>query len=78
MDISALHISSMSDWLNIIWHPETIGIPLVDTYLFQVFAMVACDQIWFSRNKAFHEGLGPNALSVSSTVNQVSKTHFFA
>jgi hypothetical protein len=78
MDILALRISTMSDWLNIILHPETIGIPLVDTHLFQIFAMVACDQIWFSRNKAFHEGLVPNALFVSSTVNQVSRTHFSA
>jgi hypothetical protein len=78
LDISALHISSMSDWLNIILHPELIGIPIVDTHLFHIFAMVACDQIWFSRNKAFHEGLIPNALSISSSVNHVSKTHFFA
>jgi hypothetical protein len=59
----------MSDWLNIILHPEMIGFPLVDTHLFQIFAMVACGKIWFSRNKAFHEGLISNALSVSSTVN---------
>jgi hypothetical protein len=78
MDISTLHISSMSDWLSIILHPEMIDIPLVDTHLFQIFAMVACGKIWFSRNKAFHEGLIPNALSVSSTVNQVSRTHFSA
>jgi hypothetical protein len=78
MDISALHISYMFDWLNIILHSGTIGIPLVDTHLFQIFAMVACDQIWFSRNKTFHESLVPNALFVSSIVNQVSRTLFFA
>lgn len=52
LDILPLHISSMFDWLNIILHPEMIGIPLVDTHFFQIFAMVACDHIWFSRNKA--------------------------
>jgi len=78
MNILALRVSTMSNWLNIILHPETIGIPLMDTHLFQIFAMAACDQIWFSRNKAFHEGLVPNALSVSSTVNHVSMTHFSA
>jgi hypothetical protein len=76
LDILALHISFMFDWLNIILHLEMIGIPLVDTHFFQIFAMVACDRIWFSRNKAFHEGLIPNALFVSSSVNQVSRAHF--
>jgi hypothetical protein len=75
LDILALHISFMFDWLNIILHLEMIGIPLVDTHFFQIFAMVACDRIWFSRNKAFHEGLIPNALFVSSSVNQVSRAH---
>jgi hypothetical protein len=50
----------------------------VDTHLFQIFVVVACDQIWYLRNKAFHEGLIPNALSVSSSVNQISRTHFSA
>jgi hypothetical protein len=76
LDISVLHISSMFDWLNIILHPKMIGIPIVDTHFFQIFAMVACNRIWFSRNKAFHEGLIPNALSVSSSINQVSRAHF--
>jgi hypothetical protein len=40
--------------------------------------MVACDHIWFSCNKAFHEGLVPNALSISSAVNQASRTHLSA
>jgi hypothetical protein len=57
LDISALHIASMVDWLDIILHPELIVIPPVDFHLFQIFVVVACDQIWYSRNKAFHEGL---------------------
>jgi hypothetical protein len=57
LDISAFPIASMSDWLNIILHPEPIDITLMDTHFFQIFAMIACDQIWYSRNKAFHEGL---------------------
>jgi hypothetical protein len=57
-------------------HPETIGIPSADSHIFQIFAVVACNQIWFLCNKAFHEGLVPNALSIPSAVNQASRTHF--
>jgi hypothetical protein len=78
LDISALPIASMADWLLIILHPEKIGIPLVDTHFFQIFAVIACDQIWYSRNKALHEGLIPNALSISRSVNQISKIHLSA
>jgi hypothetical protein len=40
--------------------------------------MIACNQIWYSRNKALHEGLIPNALSISHSVNQISRTHLSA
>jgi hypothetical protein len=52
LDILALSISSMADWLYIILHPHTIGVPASDSHFFQIFAAVACDQIWFARNKA--------------------------
>jgi len=72
LDIIALCISEISDWLNIILHPGIIGIPLEDFHLFQIFAMVACDRIWHSRNKAHHDGWIPNALSISADVNGLS------
>jgi hypothetical protein len=68
MDILALRISSMVDWLHIILHPQTIGIPASDSHFFQIFAVVACDQIWYARNKAHHENLVPNALSISAKI----------
>jgi hypothetical protein len=40
--------------------------------------MVACDRIWYSRNKAHHDGWIPNALSISADVNRTSRTHFRA
>jgi hypothetical protein len=78
MDITALRISKISEWLNIILHPRTVGISSEDSHLFQIFAMVACDHIWRSRNKAHHDGWIPNALSISVAVNQTSRIHFLA
>jgi hypothetical protein len=76
MDILALRISSMVDWLYVILHPQTIGIPASDSYFFQIFAAVACDQIWYAKNKAHHENLVPNALSISAKINRISKEHY--
>jgi hypothetical protein len=28
--------------------------------MFQIFAALLCDLLWFSRNKAFHEGVIPD------------------
>jgi len=78
LDIIALRISSMADWLHIILHPHTIGIPASDSHLFQIFAAVACDQIWLARNKAHHENLVPNALTISIMTNRLSNEHYGA
>jgi hypothetical protein len=37
MDTLALHISSITDWLDIILNPEKIGIPFTRSHLFQIF-----------------------------------------
>jgi hypothetical protein len=78
LDSLALWIDSLSDWLSIILHPDTIGIPASDSHLFQIFAAVACDQIWFARNKALHENLIPNALDISSCINKIALNHHLA
>jgi hypothetical protein len=78
MDITALCISDISVWLNIVLHPRTIGIPYEDFHLFQIFAMVDCDNIWRSRNKVHHDGWTPNALSLSAAVNRTSRIHVSA
>jgi hypothetical protein len=68
----------MALWLDLILHPEKIGIPLSDQHLFQIFATVACDQIWLARNEALHEDIVPNALVISSTINRIVKHHHSA
>lgn len=78
LDILALRISSMADWLHIILYPHTIGILASDSHFFQIFAAVACDQIWFARNKAHHENLVPNAMIISAKINRLSNEHYGA
>jgi hypothetical protein len=52
MDSLALPMHNITDWLLIILNPTTIGISHTDSHMFQIFAAMACDQLWFSRNKA--------------------------
>jgi hypothetical protein len=75
LDILALRISSMVLWLDIILYLEKVGIPLSDTHLFQIFATVACGQIWMAWNKAIHEDIVPNAMVISSTIKRIVKLH---
>jgi hypothetical protein len=46
--------------------------------MFQIFAAVACDYLWFTRNKAHHDGLIPNALIISVTINKTVMEHHSA
>jgi hypothetical protein len=43
--------------------------------MFQIFAAVACDQLWFSRNKAHYNNHVPNALVISATINKIVLEH---
>jgi hypothetical protein len=50
----------------------------VDWHKFQIFAYVACDILWFYRNKAFYDGLTFDALKVSAHINKIAFEHFQA
>jgi hypothetical protein len=79
LDSIALKFTSMSEWISSIISPgSSIGIPLVDHHKFQIFAVVACDILWFYRNKAFHDGVSFDAISVSKYINKISLEHFQA
>jgi hypothetical protein len=39
--------------------------------------MVACDQLWFSKNKAHHEDLIPTAMVISAPTNKLALEHHF-
>jgi hypothetical protein len=78
MDILALNAANMTDWIQIILNPSSIGIPSSNTHLFQIFAAVACDNIWFARNKAHLENMVPNAFVILATINRTILEHRFA
>jgi hypothetical protein len=46
--------------------------------MFQIFAAVACDQLWFLRNKAHYDNLVPNALVISANINKIALEHHSA
>jgi hypothetical protein len=79
LDSTAFHFSTMSEWISSIISPESsLGISPVDHHKFQIFAIVACDILWFYRNKSFHDGASFNARSMSVHINKISLEHFQA
>jgi hypothetical protein len=43
--------------------------------LFQIFAAILCDLIWFARNKAIHEGSIPDISSLASLIRKTTLAH---
>jgi hypothetical protein len=43
--------------------------------LFQIFAFVLCDLLWFARNKAVHEGLIPDITTLASSIKKTTLDH---
>jgi hypothetical protein len=79
LDTVALNVTNMIDWLHIILHPECgLGLPQTEIHRFQIFTAVACDFLWFTRNKAYHDGLLSDALVISTTINKLALEHFSA
>jgi hypothetical protein len=63
-------------WIKAILAPHSVlGIPLADCHLFQIYASVLCDQIWFARNKAVHEGSIPDISSLASSIRRSVLDH---
>ena len=79
MDSTAFQFSSLAEWINLIISlGGSSGIPLVDLHKFQIFAAVACNILWFYRNKAYHDGNTFDAISVSRHINKITLEHFQA
>ena len=69
----------MLDWIDSILSPgHSLGIPSEDQHKFQIFAFVACDILWFYKNKALHDEVSLDARSVSAHINKISLEHFLA
>ena len=43
-----------------------------------MFASVACDILWFYKNKAFRDGVSFDACNVSTHINKIAIEHFQA
>ena len=79
LDSTALNFSYMLEWIKLIISLGSyLVIPLVDHHNFQVFAFMACDILWFYRNKAFHDGVSFDACSVFTHINKIFLEHFQA
>jgi hypothetical protein len=67
---------SLPDWIKGIINPfSSLGIPLADSHLFQIFAAVLCDLLWFSRNKAYHEGVIPDINTLANSIRKTTLQH---
>jgi hypothetical protein len=77
LDSSAWSSFSPSHWIKGILAPHSVlGIPLADCHLFQIYASVLCDQIWYARNKAVHEGSIPDFFfSLASSIRRSALDH---
>jgi hypothetical protein len=79
LDSIVLNFSFMLDWIKLIISPgSSLGIPWVDCHKFQIFALVACDILWYYRNKAFHDRISLDARNVSTHINIIALELFQA
>jgi len=69
LDSTTLDSPNLCDWVRVILHPDALlHIPFLERHRFQVFAAVACDLLWFHRNKAFHDGLTFEARTIATLI----------
>jgi hypothetical protein len=67
---------SLPNWIKGIINPfPSLGIPLADSHMFQIFATVLCDLLWFSKNKTFHEGVIPEINVLANSIIKTSLQH---
>jgi hypothetical protein len=67
---------NLPNWIKGILSPNhSLGIPLEDTHLFQIYAAVLCDMLWLSRNKAIHEGVIPEITKFAEDVRRIPLEH---
>ena len=70
---------SLPEWIKGILTPHSsFGILVADSHLFQIYAAVLCDIMWFSRNQAVHKGVIPKVSSLAANIRRVSVEHYAA
>jgi hypothetical protein len=76
LDSLAWSSISLLNWIKGIINPHsTFGIPLTDCHLFQIYASVFCELLWFVRNKVVHEGSILDISSLASSIRRTSLDH---
>jgi hypothetical protein len=76
LDSLAWSSISLSGWVKGIISPNTaFGIPQSDVHLFQIYASILCDQLWFSRNKAIHGGIIPDITKLAVVIKKSALAH---
>jgi hypothetical protein len=79
LDSTVFRFSTLAKWIQLIISlGSSFGIPLVDQHKFQIFVVVACDILWFYRNKTYHDGVSYDVISVSKHINKITLEHFQA
>lgn len=76
LNIRAFGDVSVAPWVQTILHPhQSIGIPLENHHLFQLFAANAIDMVWAARNQVVHGGKRCEALVLAHRVRRLSWEH---
>jgi hypothetical protein len=76
LDSLAWSFLSLPNWIKGIIHPHSsLGIPLADIHLFQIFAFMLCDLLWFARNKAVHKGVIPDINVLAKSIRRTTIDH---
>jgi hypothetical protein len=69
----ALGDISMAKLITSIIDPElSLNISKYEVHLFQIFAAVTCDLLWFTHNKVIHDNLYPDAISIARQIKKTS------
>jgi hypothetical protein len=64
---------SLPNWIIGILSPHhSFGIPFVDIHLFQIYAIVLCDMLWFSRSQTIHKGILPDITKFANNIMRLS------
>jgi hypothetical protein len=68
---------SLPSWIKGILSPhQTFGICLVDSHLFQIYPIVLCDTLWFSKNQSIHNGVFSDASNFVENIRRISLEHY--
>ena len=67
---------SIQDWIKIVLNSKScLGLKVDEVNQFQLFALILCDQIWMTRNKARVEGLKSNPTEILRQILRSFKEH---